>query len=336
VRTSGREAPELLDALTKAGGLTFGVRKLTPEGLRQMAADVGRLGEPARGELVFRRKDQLCLKCHAVGGAGGQVGPDLSSVGASAQVDYLIESLLEPNKAIKENYHSLLVTTAAGRQFTGIKVRQTKAELVLRTAEDKEVAVPLKDIEEQSQGRSLMPDGLTDTLTRGELLDLVRFLSELGKVGPYSVGPARVVRRWEALEATPGALKLVQRGGPEAALGNNPALVWSPAYSTVAGLLPPADVPRLKVGQRAVGLLRCQLDASTAGPVLLRFNSAQGVSLWLDRKAVVAQDVTELTVTAGVHALTVALDLGSRREPLRCELDDRPGSPARVRVVGGK
>jgi putative heme-binding domain-containing protein len=336
VRTSGRESPDLLDALTKAGGLTFGVRKLTPEELRQVAADVGRLGDPARGEVVFRRKDLLCLKCHAVGGAGGQVGPDLSSVGASAQVDYLLESLLEPNKAIKENYHSLLVTTAAGRQFTGIKVRQTKTELVLRTAEDKEVAVPVKDIEEQSQGRSLMPDGLADTLTRGELLDLVRFLSELGKVGPYSVGPARVVRRWEALEATPRTQRLVQRGGPEAALGNNPALAWSSAYSTVAGLVPLGDVPRLKAGQGAVGLLRCQLDASTPGPVLLRFNSARGVSLWLDGKLVGAKDVTELTVPAGVHTLTVALDLGARREPLRCELDDKPGSPARVRIVGGK
>jgi hypothetical protein len=60
------------------------------------------------------------------------------------------------------------------------------------------------------------------------------------------------------------------------------------------------------------------------------------VSLWLDGKLVGAQDVTELTVPAGVHTLTVALDLGARREPLRCELDDKPGSPARVRVVGGK
>ena len=104
----------------------------------------------------------------------------------------------------------------------------------------------------------------------------------------------------------------------------------------MAGLLPLADVPHLKAGQGGVTLLRCQLDASTPGPVLLRFNSANGVSLWLDGKLVGAQDVTELTVPAGVHTLTVALDVGARREPLRCELDDKPGSPARVRVVGGK
>ena len=57
-------------------------------------------GDPTRGEAVFRRKDLACFKCHAIAGAGGQVGPDLASVGASAPVDYLIDSLLQPNKAI--------------------------------------------------------------------------------------------------------------------------------------------------------------------------------------------------------------------------------------------
>src|SRR5207237_5219211 len=137
VRLSGRDEPALLGVLSKSGGLTPGVRKLPPDEMKQMVSDVMKLGDPARGEAVFRRKDQLCLKCHAIGGAGGQVGPDLASIGASAQVDYLIESILQPNKAIKENYHSLLVTTFTGRLFHGIKVRQTKTELILREAEDK-------------------------------------------------------------------------------------------------------------------------------------------------------------------------------------------------------
>ncbi len=49
---------------------------------------------------------------------------------------------------------------------------------------------------------SLMPAGLTEALTRPELIDLVRFLSQLGKIGPYSVGTERVLRRWQLLEAT--------------------------------------------------------------------------------------------------------------------------------------
>ena len=52
-----------------------------------------------------------------------------------------------------------------------------------------------------------MPVGLVDGLTRAELVDLVRFLSELGKVGPYAVSKQRLVRRWQVLADTPAARK---------------------------------------------------------------------------------------------------------------------------------
>ena len=111
-------------------------------------------------------------------------------------------------------------------------------ELILRTAEDRELTIPIKEIEEQAMGGSLMPDGLTDTLTRGELLDLVRFLSELGKVGPWSVARPGWCARWQALEDSPSARALLNQG-IEASVKDNPALLWGPAYSTVpAGVLP--------------------------------------------------------------------------------------------------
>jgi putative heme-binding domain-containing protein len=338
VRVSGREAPELLEALTKAGGLTFGVRKLSAGELKGMVAEVARKGDAARGESVFRRKDLLCLNCHALGGAGGQVGPDLSSVGASAPVDYLIESLLEPSKAIKENYHAVVVTTTRGRIFTGIKVRQTRTALVLRTDQDKEVAVPLKEVEEQAPSKtSLMPEGLTDTLTRGELLDLVRFLSELGKVGPYAVGKAKVVRRWRVLVPTEAARRLLARDGIASAAKNDRAFTWEPAYSTVAGSLPLADVPRVRVGAEGapVGVLRCRLDASAPGKVRLRLDPAKVSALWLDGEPVPVKAVTELALPAGLHTLTLAVDRGGRAGAVRLEVEDTP-SAAGVRVVGGK
>ena len=334
VRISGREASALTAALTKAGGLKFGAKALTEAEMKAMVADVQKSGDAARGEAIFRRKDQLCMKCHAIAGAGGQVGPDLSSIGGSAQIDYLIDSVLLPNKQVKENYHAVLVTTQQGLSYTGIKVAESPDKLVLRTAEDKEISIPIKDIDERKMGGSLMPDGLTDVLTRAELVDLVRFLSELGKVGPYSVSKARLVRRWQALEATPEARQLVQAGG---APGDSPSLRWEPAYSTVAGLLPLQDLPRIDLGKEgAVAVVRCQVEASTPGPVLLRLNTAAGLRLWMDRKPVAVQDATELTLPAGVHTLMFAVDLGQRKEPLRCEVEDQPDSSARVRVVGGK
>src|SRR5262249_39712027 len=150
-------------------------------------------------------------------------------------------------KAVKENYHAVLVTLKNGRTYTGIKVQQDANRLVLRTAEDREVSLPRKDVEEEAPAGSLMPEGLTDNLTHGELIDLVRFLSELGKVGPYSVGKERLARRWQVLEASPQAVGVLQRGGLVAATGEDPALVWAPAYSTVAGVLPPDSVPRLEL-----------------------------------------------------------------------------------------
>jgi putative heme-binding domain-containing protein len=279
----------------------------------------------------------LCQKCHAISGAGGQVGPDLTSIGASAPLEYLVESIVEPNKAVKENFHTTLITTTKGQQLSGIKVRESNTELVLRNAEDREITIPLKDIEERGMGGSLMPDGLADTLTRTEFLDLVRFLSELGKVGPYAVNKARLVRRWQALEATPDASRVLA-AGVDTGLRDDPRLIWAPAYSTVAGTLPVGELPRLERIREKVSLaiVRFQLDVTTPGPAVLKLNDVRGLSLWQGRIAVPAQESTIVNLPLGVQTVTVVVDLAQRREPLRIELDDQPGSPARVRVVGGK
>ena len=132
VHASGRESKELIAAINKAGKLGAKPPPPNPTELAALVVEVRSQGDVARGESVFRRKDLNCFKCHAIAGSGGQVGPDLSSVGASAPVDYLIESLLLPNKAVKENYHSWVVATRDGRFFTGIKARESNTELVVR------------------------------------------------------------------------------------------------------------------------------------------------------------------------------------------------------------
>jgi putative heme-binding domain-containing protein len=338
VRASGREAPHLIEKLTRAGSLSALPKQLSAQEMQQLVADILKKGDAARGETVYRRKDQACTKCHAIAGAGGQVGPDLASIGASAPVDYLLESILLPNKVIKENYHSLIVTTRKGLLHTGIKVRETKTELVLRDAEDREIAIPIAEIDERANGGSLMPEGLADPLTRGELIDLVRFLSELGKVGPYAISQARLVRRWQVLEATPQARQLLNRTRLASAAGNDPALSWMPAYSQVSGQLPLDAVPRLQYrgDMPPVGLVRCHFDVSTGGKVRLLLNSPVGMTLWLDGSPVEASATMSLDMTAGVHTITIAIDANRRQEGLRCELEDEPGSAARVRIVGGK
>src|SRR5205085_12537935 len=115
--------------------------EVTPAEVQALVQEVRTKGDPARGELIYRRKEATCLACHAIAGAGGQVGPDMTSIGASAQIDYLVESLLLPNKAVKEGYHTLDVTRLDGKIVSGVKVREGNGELVLRDKADKEIAI---------------------------------------------------------------------------------------------------------------------------------------------------------------------------------------------------
>ena len=334
---SGRPDASLVEALNRSGGSSTGPRNWTPAERIALIAEVARKGDPARGEAIFRRNQSQCLKCHAVAGAGGRVGPGLESIGASAPVDYLLDSLVEPAKAVKEGYHATVVATTDGRVLTGLKVRQTDTELVLRDSEDREVTIPLDAVEEQKPAGSLMPAGLTDTMTRSDVIDLVRFLSELGKLGPYAVSPqARLVRRWQVLE--PPALAPKGTGvDPLEALATDPKLAWSPAYSRVNGDLPAdalASIP-YRVSAAQVGLARAEVEVTTPGKVRLRTTPAP-LAAWLDGRRLDVSPVLNLDLPAGRHTLTFALPADPKAPGFRAELQDAPGSPARAQAVVGK
>ncbi len=336
-RAAGTPDAKLIAALTAAGGLGAAKAALTGPERDRLVADVSKLGDPARGEHLYRRADLACLKCHAVAGAGGQVGPDLSSIGASAPVDYLVDSLLSPNKQIKEGYHSLIVDTADGRVATGVKVRETKTELVLRDAEDREVVIPAADVAGHKPGPSLMPEGLTDPLTRQEVLDLTRFLSELGK-GPYAATPGRVVRRWQVLQPTKEVYSAVNRDRLGAVAAPAAAFTWLPAYSVVGGDLPTDGLPafRAHANSPLTAVVRFHVDVTTAGKVKLKLGDAAGLTVWVDGTPLdtAAGGVVEWGV--GTHAVTVAVETATRPTPVRVVVDEVPGSPARAALVGGK
>jgi putative heme-binding domain-containing protein len=336
-QADGQPDKALITALTKAGGLTAVKRTLVGKDLEQFVADVTKLGDPARGEAIYRRAELTCLKCHAVAGAGGQVGPDLSSVGASAPVDYLVDSLLVPNSKIKEGFNTLTVTDLDGRTVTGIKVRESKELVVLRDHEDREVVIPVADIDSRKDGLSLMPEGLTDSLTRQELLDLTRFLAELGK-GPYAATPGRVVRRWQVLQPTREALTVLNRDRLAAAAAPGNSLTWAPAYSLVNGELPVdvAPVLRWRKDAPSTSVVRFQLDVTAAGKVQLGFRDPAGLSAWVDGNPIEVGVWSEVELPVGVRTITVAIDRDRRQGPLRVELGEVKGSPARVRIVGGK
>ena len=187
-----------------------------------------------------------------------------------------------------------------------------------------------------------MPVGLVDGLTRAELVDLVRFLSELGKVGRFVVGTQRVARRWQVFDAVAEGRGALARGSIESVLQLDNPLMWRPAYTTVAGLLPLSEWAESDPSHRAkpVALARTQLQVTTPGKVKLSFNTTEGLRFWIDGLQVEPDDDSAgalvLALKPGLHTLGIAVDLAHRHEGIRCILDDVPGSPARAQVVLGK
>jgi putative heme-binding domain-containing protein len=337
--TSGRPSEELEKALVKAGGEALALPRLTAAELARLALEVRERGDTARGESIYRSDRHACMSCHAIAGAGGTLGPDLTSIGASAQIDYLIESLLDPGKQIKEGFHLVTLKKQDGSVASGIAVRNNDEEVVLRDGADREVAIPKASIQESGvKAISLMPP--STGLRRDELLDLTRFLSELGRVGRYDPPKARLVRTWRVLDASPEAAALQQRQGREHLAVANHGLRWTPWYSTVAGELPAADLP-VVVDQRALkfSYVRFDLRVSTPGEVALGLHHRDGVILWIGTKpfetGLAARTV--LNLAAGTHTITLSIDRARwGDQPLRVELLDLSGSSARAQLVTGK
>jgi putative heme-binding domain-containing protein len=302
---AGLQDPALRDLLNSVVGLTARGKNVTQAQLDQWAALVREKGDPVRGEAVFRRKELSCFQCHAIGGAGGLVGPDFMSLGASAPMDYLVESILVPDAKQKEGFVSMQVLTKSGDILSGVRVRQNDKELVLRDAARDEMIIPADQIELKKEIGSIMPAGLADLLTDGEFLDLVRFLSELGKPGPFAVTAAPVVRRWRVVD---------------------PAGIAVPGYSTVSGSLP-AEWPSAS----------CEINVVTPGLIRFRLNSVSGLTLWVDGAPVDLKSVLDLDLKLGVHVLKLGIDASRKGgDGIRLEVEEAPGSAGRVNLVGGK
>ncbi|MBT3567497.1 MAG: sorbosone dehydrogenase, partial [Opitutae bacterium] len=193
---------ELIAAIQKAGGLKPMKMSLSLSEMATMIERVVKRGDAARGEKIYRRENLQCVACHAIGEVGGVIGPNMVSIGASAPLDYLIESLLEPSKKIKEGYHTNLVTLKNGDAHAGGIVSESKTELVIRDLTGKHNRIAKADVASKTISPvSLMPVGLTAQLREDEFVDLVRFMSELGKEGKYKTTTNRFARFWEVLPA---------------------------------------------------------------------------------------------------------------------------------------
>ena len=336
-REGGRNEKALVSALARSQNMSLLTKQLTPAELKALAARAMKEGDPFAGERIYRRAELACTVCHAIGGAGGKVGPDFTSLGASAQPDYIIESLLYPNRKIKEGYHTTVVETKDNRTIAGVAVRDAGGELVLRDLANKLVSIPKNQIRKKNAAPvSLMTPGLIAGLTEDEQLHLYRFLAELGKAGPFDATKTGVARTWKLLPGTHrveqyGIEKIVEAGFDKKwthhVLGFRGKVEgWQTVPARVNGDLPADDITTATATGRYVAVVHIfagtNFEMQKEGNVTFRLPKGLVTEAWINGKPLKRGNTFTAKLPTGKHRIVVRLDAKALPKAFRLESDE--------------
>ena len=337
---TGRTEPAVANALTQAAGIAAAAAPPAQEEIVRLAGEVMAKGDPARGEAIFRRAEIACMKCHAVAKAGGAIGPELSAVGSISPPEYVVASILNPDASIKEAYVTRSIITDSGEVHTGILVDRDDLRVRLRDATGKVITIPTADIEEEVEGKSLMPKGLTTFLTEQEFLDLARFVSELGKPGPYAIRSTPTIQRWKLLENPPADLATADAipsdEQVDKLLVKGPGLRWRSAYGKTAGGLPLDELVAPGGSGKQVLWLQGEIYTDGPGPIDLRIKAPLGTAAWLGARRIDPAKPGVVHLEKGLNRLTLrGPATAGAGDELTVEVQKTRGSPRRMEVVGG-
>ncbi|HVY69714.1 MAG TPA: c-type cytochrome, partial [Verrucomicrobiae bacterium] len=119
---------------------------------------------------------KICAQCHRVGEEGARLGPELTGAGKNG-ARYFLENIIDPNAVIGADFQLTTVETEGGDVFSGIISAETPTSLTLRTTADP-VVIAKGDIKRrETSDKSLMPEGLLDSLNGREQIELLKFLT---------------------------------------------------------------------------------------------------------------------------------------------------------------
>ncbi len=131
------------------------------------------------GRNVFNKNPTAqCTRCHAIGSAGGDVGPSLENIGNILSREQILEALIEPGARLAPGYGSVSLTLKDGQVVNGILEAETHEELTLRTSEAEPLDIPISRIEKRENMPSAMPP-MGRLISKRELRDLIEYLANL-------------------------------------------------------------------------------------------------------------------------------------------------------------
>lgn len=135
-----------------------------------------------RGRALFGAV--ACFSCHSFDGRGGIVGPDLTQAAGRFSARDLLESIIEPNKEISDQYGAVVVTKLDGSTVTGRIANLSGDGISIITNmfdPGSMVGVDRKQIVSiEPSAVSMMPAGLINMLREDEVMDLLAYVLSRG------------------------------------------------------------------------------------------------------------------------------------------------------------
>ncbi len=153
------------------------VKEWAASDLAPLLDQVGKNRPLVKGKSAFAAAQ--CLTCHRFGNEGGSVGPDITAAASRFNRRDLLESILLPSKVVSDQYRSFTITKRDGSDVTGIIVEETAAKVVVMTNAITKGQTDVLKTEIASRAVSQlspMPEGLLNTLTQDEILDLLAYI----------------------------------------------------------------------------------------------------------------------------------------------------------------
>ena len=135
-----------------------------------------------RGQAMYEQAAQ-CIACHKFGNEGGSVGPELTAVASRFSRHDILESIILPSKVISEQYANTVVRFKEGGGVIGRIVQETPTQLIVQPSmlSPEKVMVNKADVSGREVSKtSPMPEGLVNSLTKNDILDLLAYLESAG------------------------------------------------------------------------------------------------------------------------------------------------------------
>ncbi|HEV3443841.1 MAG TPA: PVC-type heme-binding CxxCH protein [Gemmataceae bacterium] len=253
------------------------IRPQTPEKmdqqLRKFRAQLADIpADRSAGRAVFEKN---CMICHRLFGKGNDVGPDLT--GANRRdPEYLLINIIDPNRVVGKDYYRAVVFDKSGRLHTGLLAENTPQRLVLKSENSKLTVIPRSEIDDfKIEEKSLMPEGLPETMTEAQFRDLIAYLME----EPFLT---------RGLIAGPFKMALDSRGPIEEAADplHTQGVTWKPFEIGPAGTI---DMEKLKVlapPTDSTAYVYFEMNSPRDTKTSLEIAADEDVKVWLNGKEV--------------------------------------------------